>query len=80
MAAGKRVVFTFNERSLATLREMVAEGHFPSMAEAVRESLGVYRGLQSQARQGFTEVVVRDPQTKRERVMVPLNHPPRASE
>ena len=40
------------------------------MAEAVRESLSVNRALQNQAKQGFTEIVVRNPETKEERVMV----------
>ncbi len=75
MANTQRVVFTFDERSLASLKEMVEQGQFGSMAEAVRESLSVNRALQSQARQGFTEIVVRDPETKQERVMIlPVAH------
>ena len=70
MAKTQRVVFTFDERSLASLKEMVDQGQFPSMAEAVRESLAVNRALQSQAKQGFTEIVVRDPESKQERVMI----------
>jgi len=76
VAKTQRVVFTFDERSLASLKEIVEQGHFPSMAEAVREALSINRALQSQAKQGFTEVVVRDPETKQERVMVlPSLHP-----
>ena len=70
MPKSRRVVFTFDERSLATLKEMVEQGQFGSMAEAVRESLAVNRALQGQAKQGFTEVIVRDPETNQERVMV----------
>jgi Arc/MetJ-type ribon-helix-helix transcriptional regulator len=70
MPKTQRVVFTFDERSLASLKEMVDQGQFQSMAEAVRDSLAVNRALQSQAKQGFTEVVVRDPDSKQERVMV----------
>ena len=70
MANTHRVVFTFDERSLATLKDMVQQGQFTSMAEAVREAVAVNRALQSQARQGFTEVVVRDPESGEERVMV----------
>ena len=76
MAKTQRVVFTFDERSLASLREMVEQGQFNSMAEAVRESLAVNRALRNQATQGFTEIVVRDPGTQQERVMVlPSHHP-----
>jgi len=70
MANTQRVVFTFDERSLANLKDMVEQGQFGSMAEAVRESLAVNRALQQQSRQRFTEVVVRNPDTKQERVMV----------
>jgi len=55
---------------LASLKELVEQGKFGSMAEAVRESLSVNRALQNQAKQGFTEIVVRNPETKEERVMV----------
>ena len=70
MARTQRVVFTFDERSLASLKEMVDQGPFPSMAEAVRDSLAVNRAIQNQAKQGYTEVIVRDPETKQERVMI----------
>ena len=64
MAEGKsrRVAFTFDERSLKTLEDMTEkEGHFSSMADTVRESLQISRALQSQARQGYTEVIMRNP-------------------
>lgn len=70
MAKTHRVVFTFDERSLANLREMVEQGHFGSMADAVRDSLAVNRALQQQVQKGFSEIVVRDPDTKEERVMI----------
>lgn len=40
------------------------------MADTVRESLQISRALQSQAGQGFTEVMVRNPETNEERVIV----------
>ena len=66
----KRVAFTFDERSLATLEEMTQEGHFSSMAHTVRESLQISRALQTQAKNGFTEIIVREPETGDERVLV----------
>ena len=66
----KRVAFTFDERSLTTLREMTEEGNFSSMADTVRESLQISRALQTQAKKGFTEIIVRDPETEEERVLV----------
>jgi Arc/MetJ-type ribon-helix-helix transcriptional regulator len=66
----RRVVFSFDERSLESLEKLTEQGRFSSMADTVRESLQVSRALQSQANQGFTEVLVRNPDTKEERVMV----------
>jgi Arc/MetJ-type ribon-helix-helix transcriptional regulator len=66
----KRVVFSFDERSLESLERLTEQGRFSSMADTVRESLQVSRALQSQANQGFTEVLVRNPETNEERVLV----------
>jgi hypothetical protein len=70
MPKTRRVVFSFDDRSLESLERITEQGRFPSMANAVRESLQISRALQVQAEQGFTEVVVRNPETKEERVMV----------
>ncbi len=70
MAKNKRVVFSFDERSLESLEKLTQQGRFSSMADTVRESLQISRALQSQAGQGFTEVVVRNPETNEERVLV----------
>jgi len=70
MPKNKRVVFSFDERSLESLEKLTQQGRFSSMADTVRESLQISRALQSQARQGFTEVVVRNPETNEERVLV----------
>jgi Arc/MetJ-type ribon-helix-helix transcriptional regulator len=70
MAKNKRVVFSFDERSLESLEKLTQQGRFSSMADTVRESLQISRALQSQAGQGFTEVLVRNPETNEERVLV----------
>jgi Arc/MetJ-type ribon-helix-helix transcriptional regulator len=70
MPKNKRVVFSFDERSLESLEKLTQQGRFSSMADTVRESLQISRALQSQAGQGFTEVVVRNPETNEERVLV----------
>jgi Arc/MetJ-type ribon-helix-helix transcriptional regulator len=78
MARGKRVVFSFDERSLTSLEELTQQGRFASMAETVRDSVQIAQALQRQAQHGFTEVVVRNPKTNEERVMViPALHGPR---
>jgi Arc/MetJ-type ribon-helix-helix transcriptional regulator len=70
MPKSQRVVFSFDERSLESLQKIKDQGRFSSMGEAVRESLQISRALQSQAAQGFREIVVRNPETKEERVIV----------
>lgn len=66
----KRVVFTFDERSLDSLEKLKEQARFDSLADAVRSSLQVARALQQQKEQGYTEVVVRNPDSKEERVVV----------
>lgn len=70
MSKNKRVVFSFDERSLDSLQKLTEQGRFSSMAGTVRESLQISRALQMQAGQGFTEVRVRNPETNEERVLV----------
>ena len=70
MSGSKRVVFSFDERSYDSLEQMKKEGRFATLAEAVRQALRVSRAFQSQGKQGFTEVVVRNPETGDERVLV----------
>lgn len=70
MPKTQRVVFSFDERSLESLQQIRDQGRFNSMGEAVRESLQISRALQSQASQGFNEIIVRNPETKEERVIV----------
>ena len=66
----KRVAFTFDERSMSTLDEMTQQGHFSSLADTVRESLQISHALQSQAINGFSEIIVRNPETGEERVVI----------
>jgi hypothetical protein len=49
----------------------MAEKSELTLAETLRQSLSLYEGLQQQAKEGFTEVIVRDPsKPDRERIMV----------
>jgi hypothetical protein len=73
MAKTQRVVFRFYERSYDSLQQIKDRGRFSSMGEVVKESLQISRALQSQASQGFSEIVVRNPETKEERVIVVPN-------
>jgi hypothetical protein len=66
----QRVVFTFDNSSLATLKQVKEKGEFGSLGTAVRESLTLSDTLQEQVAQGFTEVVVRNPKTKQEKTII----------
>ena len=70
MASTRRLVFTFDERSLESLQKIKQQGRFSSLADAVRQSLQISKALQSQSEQGFKEVIVRNPKTTEERVLV----------
>ncbi len=70
MATNHRIMFTFDERSLNTLKRIREAGHYNSMATAVRDSIRIRRTLQQQAAEGFTEIVVRNPRTGEARVIV----------
>ena len=70
MAKGRRVVFTFDERSLESLDRLKEQGRYSSMADAVREALQVRRAIAQQAARGFTEVIVRNPKTREELMLV----------
>ncbi len=70
MSVKKRVVFTFDQRSMESLETLKERGRLDSLAEAVRNSLQLSRALQQQKELGYTEVVVRNPQTKEEKVLI----------
>lgn len=66
----QRVVFTFDERSYDSLKNLQEKGDFSSMGNAVRESIQLSEILQDQLSQGFSEVVLRNPKTNQERVII----------
>ena len=66
----QRVVFTFDEQSLNTLKTVKEKGAFSSLGTAVRESVQLSEILQEQVAEGFTEVVLRNPQTNQEKTIV----------
>lgn len=66
----KRIVFTFDEKSLGSLEQVKKRGKFSSLGTAVRESIQINQELHDQAAEGFSEVVVRNPKTKQEKTIV----------
>lgn len=71
MTKSKRILFSFDPRSQHNLRKFTDLGGFPSASDAVRDALRFVRAIQEQESVGFTEVVVRNPQTNQEKVIVP---------
>ena len=65
-----RVAFTFDEQSLAGLEEIKKDGNYSCFAETVRDSLQINRALQTQAKKGYNEIIVRHAETGDERVLV----------
>lgn len=66
----QRVVFTFDDGSLASLKQVQERGVFSSMGTAVRESIQLSEVLQDQVADGFTEVILRNPRTSQEKTLV----------
>lgn len=65
-----RIVFTFDEQSLAGLEEIKDDGNYSCFAETVRDSLQITRSLQKLAKRGYSEIIVRDPKTEEERLLI----------
>lgn len=58
-----RVLLSFDDGSFTALEVMTAEGRYDDIAATVQESLQINRTLMTQAKQGFTEVLLRNPST-----------------
>ena len=65
-----RIVFTFDEQSLAGLEEIKDDGNYACFAETVRDSLQITQSLQKLAKRGYSEIIVRDPKTEEERLLI----------
>ena len=65
----KRVVFTLSPESLAALEKLQEDGEYESLAATVKDSLQILRVLQQCAQQGYTELIVRNPETDAEKVV-----------
>jgi len=66
----QRVVFTFDDNSLESLKNVQERGDFASMGTAVRESIQLSEILQDQVADGFTEVILRNPRTQQEKTII----------
>ena len=70
MPTNQRVVFSFDANSLEALNNVKERGGFPSLGMAVRESIQLSDFLQGQVDKGFTEIIVRNPDTNQEKTIV----------
>src|SRR6266540_3172381 len=66
----QRVVFTFDDSSLESLKQVQERGDFSSMGTAVRDSIQLSEVLQDQVADGFSEVILRNPRTNQEKTLV----------
>ena len=66
----KRVVFTFEAESFSALEKLQEDGDYPSLAETVKDSLKIMRTLQQHAKRGYTELIVRTPNTDTEKLVL----------
>ncbi len=66
----KRIVFTFDEQAYKDLQNLTADTKSKSLANTVRESLRLAKAYQKHSGRGFTEIVLRNPNTKKELTLV----------
>jgi Arc/MetJ-type ribon-helix-helix transcriptional regulator len=66
----QRVVFTFDNGSLESLKQVQERGEYASMATAVRDAVQLSEVLQDQVADGFTEFILRNPRTQQEKTLV----------
>jgi hypothetical protein len=66
----QRVVFTFDDASLESLKQIKEKRGFQSLGTAMRESIEVSETLQDQVENGFTEIVLRNPATNQEKTII----------
>jgi hypothetical protein len=68
--ASQRVVFSFDPESLATLNQVKERGGFQSLGMAVKESIELSDFLQNLVDKGFSEIIVKNPETSQEKTII----------
>ena len=66
----RRVDFIFDAGSYNLLRTITKELNFGSEAVTIREALRIVRALQKQASEGYSDVIVENPNTFEQRKLV----------
>ena len=65
----QKVIFNFEESTFEKLKEVTKDENYCSMGETVRRSLQIFISLRDQFRHGYTQVILRNPTTKRELIL-----------
>ena len=66
----RRVVFTFDEKSFSSLKQIIEDGGYQDMAAAVKDSLCILNALLHEGNQKNAEIILRSPKTNREKVFI----------
>ena len=68
----KKIIFHFTGDNMDNLVKIQKEGYFSMPMDCLTESMRILNGLQRQAKEGYCELIVRNPRTGEERAfMVP---------
>ena len=68
-----RLVFVLDSKSLAGIKGIQKDGNHDTMADTVKDALMIKRAIQTQAKEGFVQVILRNPKTGDERILpIPL--------
>lgn len=65
----RRIVFSFDEKNINRLEKIQKRNNL-NMAEAIRESMMINNALLDQIEEGFGEIIVRNPKTGEEKILV----------
>ena len=65
----KRVVLSFDAVAFGNPEELRRKGGFKSIAEAIKDALVVRTMLHRQAEQGFSQLLVQNPDSRKERIV-----------
>lgn len=66
----KKVIFTFSNNNLEILHKISQEGGFDDLTETINEGLKILRCLQQQAKEGYSEILVINPDTNETRNII----------
>ena len=66
----KRVIFTFAPESLTALEDIQETGGYATLADTVKDSLQILWAIQKGAKQGYTELILRNPKTDNEKIVL----------